>query len=185
MARELRYGPFGILADGLHIPLGVPITTPRGIFFSGGSSAVVLNVATGDFLYRLFERPGQTIDGGLGFRWWGASADTTLVGRGPLPTVSVSESGSWADPLIAARYHVDFGHGFGLTAYGDVGGFGIAAHSDWQISGMLDYVWNPSLSFRVGYRSLNVNYQASGKPLGYNVHLKGPLLGFDDALLMS
>ena len=53
---ELRYGPFGILADGLHIPLGVPITTPRGILFSGGSSAVVLNVATGDFLYRLFER---------------------------------------------------------------------------------------------------------------------------------
>ena len=54
---------------------------------------------------------------------------------------------------------------------------GIAAHSDWQISGMLDYGWNPSLSFRVGYRSLNVNYQASGKPLGYNVHMKGPLLG--------
>ena len=92
--------------------------------------------------------------------------------------MSVSKSGSWADPLIAARYHVDFGNGFGLTAYGDVGGFGIAAHSDWQISGMLDYVWSPSLSFRVGYRSLNVDYQASGKPLGYNVHMKGPLLGF-------
>ena len=70
-AAELRYGPFGILADGLHIPLGVPITT-RNIFFSGGSSAVVLNVATGDFLYRLFERPGQTIDGGSRF---------SLVGR--------------------------------------------------------------------------------------------------------
>jgi hypothetical protein len=176
-AAELRYGPFGILADGMHIPLGVPITT-RNIFFSGGNSAVVLDVATGDFLYRLFERPAQTIDGGLGFRWWGASADTTLVGRGPVPTVSISRSGSWADPLIAARYHIDFGHGLGLTGYGDVGGFGIAAHADWQISGMLDYVWNPSLSFRVGYRSLNVNYQASGKPLGYNVHMKGPLLGF-------
>ena len=176
-AAELRYGPFGVLADGLHIPLGVPITT-RNIFFSGGNSATVLNVATGDFLYRLFERPAQTIDGGLGFRWWGASADTTLVGRGPVPTQSVSVSGSWADPLIAARYHRELGHGFGLTAYGDVGGFGIAAHSDWQISGMLDYAWNPGLAFRVGYRSLNVNYQASGKPLGYNVHMKGPLLGF-------
>lgn len=175
-AAELRYGPFGILADGLHIPLGVPITT-HNIFFSGGNSAVVLNVATGDFLYRLFDRSAQTIDGGLGFRWWGASADTTLVGRGPVPTLSVSESGRWADPLIAARYHVDFGYRLGLTAYGDVGGFGIAAHSDWQISGMLDYVWNPSLSFRVGYRSLNVNYQANDKPLGYNVHMKGPLLG--------
>ena len=27
-----RYGPFGVLADALHVPLGVPITT-RNIFF--------------------------------------------------------------------------------------------------------------------------------------------------------
>jgi hypothetical protein len=94
-----------------------------------------------------------------------------------VPTQSVDESRNWADPLIAARYRVGFGNGFGLTAYGDVGGFGIAAHSDWQISGVLDYAWSPSLSFRVGYRSLNVNYQASGAPLGFNLHMKGPLLG--------
>ena len=175
-AAELRYGPFGILADGMHIPLGVPITT-RNIFFSGGNSAVVLDTATGDFLYRVFERQAQTIDAGLGFRFWGGSADTTLVGRGPVATQSVNQSRKWADPLIAARYHVDFGRGLGLTAYGDVGGFGIAAHSDWQISGMLDYAWSPSLSFRVGYRSLNVNYQATGGPLGFNIHMKGPLLG--------
>ena len=89
-AAELRYGPFGILADGMHIPLGVPITT-RNIFFSGGSSAVVLDVATGDFLYRVFERAAQTIDAGLGFRFWGGSADTTLVGRGSVGTQSVNE----------------------------------------------------------------------------------------------
>ncbi len=95
----------------------------------------------------------------------------------PVATQSVNEARKWADPLIAARYHMDFGRGLGLTAYGDVGGFGIAAHSDWQISGMLDYAWSPSLSFRAGYRSLNVNYQATGRPLGFNMHMKGPLLG--------
>lgn len=79
-AAELRYGPFGVLADGLHIPLGVPITT-RNVFFSGGSSAVVLDVATGDALYRLLDQPEQTVDAGLGFRFWGASAVTTLNGR--------------------------------------------------------------------------------------------------------
>jgi hypothetical protein len=175
-AAELRYGPFGLLADGVHIPLDVPITT-RNVFFSGGSSAVVLNVATADAIYRVLDQPAQTIDAGLGFRHWGASAVTTLNGRLFLPTVSVIDSGSWTDPLIAARYHRNLGNGFGLTAYGDVGGFGIAAHSDWEVIGTLEYAWSPQLTFDVGYRSLNVAYSASGKFLGYDVHLKGPLLG--------
>jgi hypothetical protein len=174
-AAELRYGPFGVLADALHIPLGIPITT-RNIFFSGGNTGLVTSIVTSDFLYRLLDPPAQTIDGGLGFRFWGISADTILSGRGPLPTVSVSRSGSWSDPLIAARYHRDFGNGFGLTAYGDVGGFGIAAHADWQITGTLDYALKPWLDVHLGYRSLNVSYSASARPVGFNVHMKGPII---------
>lgn len=175
-AAELRDGPFGILADAQHIPLGVPITT-RNVFFSGGNTGVVLSVVTGDFLYRILDQPTQTIDGGLGFRFWNVSTDIILNGRGLIPTVSTSRTGSWTDPLIAARYHRDFGNGLGLTAYGDVGGFGIAAHADWQISGTLDYAWKPWLTLQVGYRSLNVSWQASGSPLGFNAHLKGPIIG--------
>jgi hypothetical protein len=174
-AAELRYGPFGVLADALHIPLGIPITT-RNIFFSGGNTGLVTSIVTSDFLYRLLDQPAQTIDGGLGFRFWGISTDTILSGRGPLPTVSVSDSGSWTDPLIAARYHRDFGNGFGLTAYGDVGGFGIAAHADWQITGTLDYSLKSWLDLRLGYRSLNVSYSASRRPLGFDVHMKGPII---------
>ncbi len=175
-AAELRDGPFGILADAMHVPLGVPITT-RNIFFSGGNTGVVMSQVTGDFLYRVLDQPSQTIDGGLGFRVWDVSTDTILNGIGFIPTVSVSRSRSWADPLIAARYHRDFGNGFGLTAYGDVGGFGIAAHADWQISGTFDYAWKSWLDLHVGYRSLNVSYQASGSPLGFDVHMKGPIVG--------
>ena len=35
---------------------------------------------------------------------------------------------TWTDPLIAARYHRDFGNGFGFPTDGDVGGFGVGAH---------------------------------------------------------
>jgi len=115
-AAELREGPFGVLADALHIPLGVPITT-RNIFFSGGNVGVVQSTVTADFLYRVLDQPVQTIDAGLGFRFWDISTDTILNGRAFIPTISVSRSGSWTDPLIAARYHRDFGNGFGLTAY--------------------------------------------------------------------
>jgi hypothetical protein len=174
-AAELRYGPFGLLGDALHIPLGVPITT-KGIFYSGGSSSVVLSVVTGDLIYRLLDQPNQTIDAGLGFRVWGVSVDSTLNGR-LLPTTSVNDFGAWTDPLIAARYHRDFGNGFGLTAYGDVGGFGIAAHTDWEIIGTLDYTPKPWLDLNVGYRSLNLSYSAKEKPVGFLLHMKGPLIG--------
>ena len=35
----------------------------------------------------------------------------------------VTRDVSWADPLIAARYHRELGNGFGVTGYADVGGF--------------------------------------------------------------
>ena len=41
---------------------------------------------------------------------------------------------------------------------GDVGGFGVGAHIDWQVIGTTGYAPNPWLNLRLGYRSLNFNY---------------------------
>ena len=100
-----------------------------------------------------------------------------MDGKGLIPTVGINQFASWTDPLIAVRYQRGFGNRFGLTAYGDVGGFGIAAHADWQIVGTLDYALKPWFDLDLGYRNLNVNYSASRIPVGYNAHLKGPFLG--------
>lgn len=170
---EIRAAPFSLLGDVLHLPVGTNITT-RNVFFQGGSASLTTNIGTAVFLYHAVEQPMQSIDGGVGFRSWGFSTRLTLNG-GLLPTTSVNRSGGWTDPLIAARYHRDFGNGFGVTAYGDVGGFGAAAHVDWQIIGTLDYALKPWVALRLGYRSLNVNYQGGGN-LGFNVHMKGPML---------
>ena len=59
-----------------------------------------------------------------------------------------------------------------LWRFGD---FGVAAHVDWQVVGTLDYTLEPWVALRLGYRSLNLT--ASGGDLGYNVHLRGPILG--------
>jgi hypothetical protein len=63
-----------------------------------------------------------------------------------------------------------------VTAYGDVGGFGIGAHVDWQVIGTVDYALNPLWNLHLGYRSLNFNYQASNRNLGFDVHMRGPIL---------
>jgi hypothetical protein len=170
---EVGDGPFSLLGDVLHVPVGTNITT-RNVFFNGGNASLTANIGTAVFLYHALEQSVQSIDGGVGFRSWGFSTQLTL-NSGLLPTTSLNRAADWADPLIAARYHRDFGNGFGLTAYGDVGGFGVAAHVDWQIIGTLDYALKPWVALRLGYRSLNVNYQGGGN-LGFNIHMKGPLL---------
>jgi hypothetical protein len=62
-----------------------------------------------------------------------------------------------------------------LRRDGCFGRFGVAAHVDWQVVGTLDYTLKPWGALRLGYRSLNVT--ASGSDFGYNVHMKGPILG--------
>jgi hypothetical protein len=106
----------------------------------------------------------------------GDSPPICLSTPGLLAGQSVNRGSGWGDPLIGGRYHYDFGDGFGLTAYGDVGGFGVGAHVDWQLIGTIDYTLSSWINLHLGYRSLNFNYQASDSNLGFNVHMKGPIL---------
>jgi hypothetical protein len=169
---ELRDGPFSLLGAVLHVPVGADITT-RNIFFNGGNASLTTNIGTAALLYHVLDEPQQSIDAGIGFRAWGVSSELTLNG-GILPTTTINRTADIDDPLIVARYHHDFGNGFGLTAYGDVGGFGVSAHADWQLLGTIDYTLKSWVALRVGYVSLNVS--AGGGALGYIVHINGPIL---------
>ena len=171
---EVRYGPWGFLGDVIHLPVSTRITT-RDIFFQGGNAVLRANSGTGVVLYRWLEDPVQFADAGLGFRAWGFAADLNL-NPGLLSGASASPSGSWTDPLIGARYHRDLGNGWGLTAYGDVGGFGVGAHTDWQVLGTVDYTLSPSWNLHLGYRSLNFNITGSEGRFGFDVHMRGPIL---------
>ena len=170
---EARYGQLGFLVDAIHLPVSTNITT-HDIFFRGGNAGLEANTGTGIALYRVIEDPVQFADAGLGFRAWGFSANLSL-NPGLLRGAAVSRSAGWADPLIGARYHRDLGNGFGLTAYGDFGGFGVGAHVDWQVLGTIDYILNPSWNLHLGYRSLNFDITGSEGRFGFNVHMRGPI----------
>jgi hypothetical protein len=170
---EVRYGPIGLLGDVLHVPVETNITT-RNVFFQGGQAALTTNTGTALVLYRFLDAPNQFADLGGGFRSWGFGVNVRL-NPGLLPGASTNQRAGWGDPLIAGRYHYDFGNGFGATAYGDIGGFGLGAHTDWQAMGTVDYALNSWITLRAGYRSLNFNYSASDSNLGFNVHMRGPI----------
>jgi hypothetical protein len=169
---EVRYGSFGFLVDAIHLPVSTTIRT-HDVFYQGGNAELHANVGTGVALWRVVEDPVQFADAGLGFRAWGFQADLGL-NPGLLAGVSVSRSAGWTDPLIGGRYHRELGNGFGLTAYGDVGGFGVGAHTDWQVLGTVDYSLSLSWNLHLGYRSLN--FDITGSRFGFNVHMRGPIL---------
>src|SRR5689334_3064880 len=171
---EVRYGSLGFLVDAIHLPVSTKITT-RDIFFQGGNAALKADTGTGIALYRFLQDPVQFADGGLGFRAWGFSSNLTL-NPGRLEGQALNRTGSWTDPLIGGRYHRDLGNGFGLTAYGDVGGFGVGAHIDWQVLGTVDYSLNPAWDLHLGYRSLNFNITGSEGRFGFDVHMRGPII---------
>jgi hypothetical protein len=179
---EIRDGPFGLLGDAFHGPLAAGFST-RNIFYSGGQANIIADFGTALLLYRLVDAPGQHADLGLGFRSWGFTVNVTLH-PGLLPGAASNQAASWVDPIIGGRYHLDFPagflgslpSGFGFSAYGDVGGFDLGAHTDWQLIGTLDYAPTQWLNLQLGYRSLNFDYTASRFPIGFNTHMRGPIL---------
>ena len=124
-------------------------------------------------LYRPVALTDQYVDVGMGFRAWGLDGQISL-NQGLLPSAVVSNGLSWADPLIAVRYHRELGNGFAATAYGDVGGFGVGAHLDWQLIGTIDYALKPGIDLHAGFRSLNFNYGAPRA--GFNLNMYGPII---------
>jgi hypothetical protein len=170
---EIRDGPIGLLGDVLHVPVSTKVTT-RNVFFQGGNVALATNTGTALVVYRVLSAPNQFADFGGGFRAWGFSANISL-NPGLRPGVAVNRTAGWGDPLLAGRYHYDFGNGVGLTAYGDLGGFDLGAHTDWQMVGTVDYDLNSWINLHLGYRSLNFDYTSSNGNLGFNVHMRGPI----------
>ena len=136
---EFRDGPYSVVLDFIHVPVKSGVNTP--ILFSGATTGLTEDAGTAVILYRPFVDPDQSVDVGLGVRAWGLAGDIAL-NQGLAPAVNVSHGLSWADPLLAVRYHRDLGNGFSATAYGDIGGFGVGAHIDWQLLGTIDYALN-------------------------------------------
>ena len=168
---EFRMGPFALVTDYMHVPLSSGITT-RGILFGNGRSAASSNTGTAMVLYRIVSTRDQYLDVGAGVRAWGISTEVFLSQGELLPAVNVSGGQTWGDVLAGARYHYNLGHGFGATAYGDIGAGG--AKIDWQAVGTIDYQIQHWPTLHAGFRSLNFNYQASFARFPVNMY--GPFV---------
>ena len=146
----------------------------RNVLFSDGNARMTQFFASVLGSYRVVQSDNQALDLGAGVRPWSVTTKLTF-NPGLLPGFSRSKAASWADPIIAARYHADFSDRLGATVYADVGGFGAGSQITWQILGTLDYRVTDWLVLRAGYRHLRIEYH--GDVIRLDTALSGPILG--------
>lgn len=104
---------------------------------------------------------------------------TTLQLDGPNRSEEGSVKEDWFDPLIAGRVVAPLGGKWGLSVYGDIGGFGVGSDLTWQGVATVNYRINHKMAVGLGWRYFKVNYD-HGDFL-YDVAQSGPLLVFRTA----
>ena len=72
------------------------------------------------------------------------------------------------------RGGLEFGSGFAVVAYGDIGRFGIASDNTWQLMGLVGYRFNDWIEGAID-RHLSVDYSNDG--FVWDVEMSGPILG--------
>ena len=167
-AGEVRKGPAGFAFDLIRLKISSDINT-RNILFNDGKASLSQFQFTGIGLYRVVEEPGGKIDVGGGFRLWSVHSKASLNAR-LLPAVSTSIDKTFADPILAARFEFRLGGPWSLTAYGDVGGFGISSDVTWQVLGTLNYRAADWVDVRLGWRHMSVDRSK------IKLDLSGPIL---------
>lgn len=172
-AAEARYGRFGVVGDIIHLPLEQDVTT-RGVLFSSGEVRITTTGAALVGLYRVLDTPAGSLDLGGGIRpWWVTTKLTLDAGRAQAR--SAKASADWVDPVISARGQVRLAERFGLSVYGDIGGFGAGSEFTWQVLGTLDWQATDWLRVQAGYRHLAFDFQRSR--LNLDLSLSGPIIG--------
>jgi opacity protein-like surface antigen len=151
---EGRRDRWGFLFDGMYIKLGAtsPLESPyvdatldetQQIYQLGGT-------------YRL-NRGKVPVDLVLGARYF--YLNTTLTLTGPVG-LGKSVSKSWVDAIVGARVQVPIAERLCLVGYGDVGSGG--SNLSWQALAGLSYDFSKTVSGKVGYRYLSIDYDSVG-----------------------
>jgi len=175
LAAEYRNGRWGLLADLTYVAVsfdGSRNVTPRSPGYTSATlKSRTLNTTVTGF-YRFYSGENFTADILAGARLWSVSSDVDLLVASILP-VSAGTERTWIDPVVGLRLHVGLGHGFGISAYGDIGAG--SSRLTWQLRGSLDYAFNENWSAHVGYRHLAVDYRRGG--FVFDTAFSGPVAG--------
>jgi opacity protein-like surface antigen len=169
-AFEARKGRWGLLFDAIYMKLETDGTASRSGPGPIGATATASaklemeqTMLSAAVAYRWVEgRSPVDLIGGLRYTKIEASADINASFFAMTGTVSRSGDKDWVDPYIGARIQHPIAEHWTLVGYGDIGGFGVGSDFTWQALVGVSYDFSKSVSGKLGYRYLSVDYDKSG-----------------------
>ena len=165
---EARHGRFGVGADLLYFDISSDGDGPTPVF-SKAELDLTAFVGTFTGFYRFVQEETGTADVLAGARVWATDTELTLK-PGLGPGLSSDDQEVWVDPIIGLRGFMGVTDKVGLRAYGDVGGFGLASDTTYQVLGSVNYTITESIAADAGYRYLKVDYEDGGYLLDVAFH---------------
>lgn len=168
---EARRGRWLLLFDGIYTRISGDSAIQTASFNHAEviSTTGIINPVVG---YRIWENDRLSFDATAGARVWIVGTELKLSGT---QSAELSDTKTWADPVLGGRLHGKIGQKWFVTALGDIGGFGVSSHLTWQAFGGVGYEFNNTWSLKAGYRALGVDYRTSG--FTFDVVEHGPLVG--------
>jgi len=140
------------LEDDKPLPLEEMVTTAK---FK--AQQIILTPKIG---VRVIDEQRVKIDALTGFRYWHLAESLTF--KPSALGLSFSNSQNWVDPLVGGRIQLALAHKVAVNVLGDVGGWGIGAHLDYQVAGLLSFRIKPTWNLQAGYRYVGVDYRSGG-----------------------
>lgn len=128
--------------------------------------------------YRVIDKGPIVVDLFAGGRLNGNKQKLDYHGR--VLDLSGSVSKTWVDPIVATRITAPLGGRFGVSFYGDVGGFGIGSKNTWQGMATATYQINHSMTAGAGWRYFKINYR-DHDGFRYDAAQSGPIVTFRTA----
>jgi len=179
---EARKGRVGVIANVLYANLGdnenvggVSIDPDINLFW--GSLAGYyrlgpwnLDSEAGD------DSPKLIVDPYAGVRYTYLEVDLD-IGGGP----DLSGDEEWVDPIVGLRTLWQLTPSWGVTAAGDIGGFGVGSDFQWMATGLIRYRFglfgDDNAQFGAGYRALYQDYSdgSGADKVEWDVLLHGPV----------
>ena len=172
---EIGRGKWSFLADLFLAQLGAS-SSKRDLDYD-----IQLNQFMGNFTitYNVINDPRMRFDMFAGARVNSLDADLDITRTGILRelTFSGTDSKTWVDPVIGARFQQELSDWFFVRALADIGGFGVSSDLTWQALAALGYHISDAASVAIGYRGIGTDYEDGD--FGYDVVSHGLFLGFE------
>lgn len=172
LAFEANKGDWGYYADMQYIKLSGEQDGP------GGPLINEIEVGLEQFRlelgvkYRIYHNEKTTIHlmGGAQYTYFSTELETS--GR---LAQDIDGSTDWVDPTVGLALNHQFNEKWNAHFVGQVGGFGAASDSTWQVLAGIGYQLNDCWRLVGGYRHQYIDYEKGG--FLYDLDIGGPVLG--------